>query len=286
VRQAFVRMVNVAREALFSLEGRTAILTGASGFLGRTMARVLLTNGARVVALGRSDRLLTESEGWRREFGDHAIAAHQVDMYDLETLSRLFDRIAADESRIDVLVNNAHELGPATGFNTPRGRLEDATLDQWMRNLTAGVYWAALAVQRLGARMKDAGAGSIVNIATMYAVVAPSPRLYAGTDALNPPAYSASKAALVAFTRYVASFWGPHGIRANAILPGPFSNTEEHGANSVRDEEFLERLRVRTCLGRVGRPDELAGALLFLASDASAFVTGQSLVVDGGWTTT
>ena len=187
---------------------------------------------------------------------------------------------------IDVLVNNAHELGPATGFNTPAGRLEESTLDQWMRNLTAGVYWPALAVQKLGPRMQQARAGSIVNIATMYAIVAPSPRLYEGKAALNPPAYSASKAALVAFTRYVASFWGSYGIRANAILPGPFSNTEDDGTNSVRDDEFLERLRVRTCLGRVGRPEELAGALLFLASDASAFVTGHSLLVDGGWTVT
>jgi gluconate 5-dehydrogenase len=220
------------------------------------------------------------------EFGHDAVAAHQVDMYDLEALARVFDGIAADEARIDVLVNNAHELGPATGFNTAAGRLENATFDQWMRNLTGGVYWPALAVQKLGPRMQQARAGSIVNVATMYAVVAPSPRLYEGTTSLNPPGYSASKAALVAFTRYVASFWGSCGIRANAILPGPFSNTEEDGSNSVRDEEFLERLRVRTCLGRVGRPQELAGALLFLASDASAFVTGHSLVVDGGWTVT
>jgi NAD(P)-dependent dehydrogenase (short-subunit alcohol dehydrogenase family) len=277
--------VSLTRDTLFSLEGRTAVLTGASGFLGRTMARTLLANGARVVALGRSERLTSVASGWASEFGQGAVAAHRVDMYDLEALGRVLDRIANEESRIDVLVNNAHELGPATGFNTPAGRLEEATLEHWTRHMTAGAYWPALAVQKLGVRMKDAGAGSIVNIATMYAVVAPSPQLYEGKDALNPPGYSASKAALVAFTRYVASFWGLHGIRANAILPGPFSNTEE-GPNSVRDEEFLHRLRTRTCVGRVGRPDELAGALLFLASDASSFVTGHALVVDGGWTTT
>jgi gluconate 5-dehydrogenase len=207
-------------------------------------------------------------------------------MYDLDALGRTCDRIASEEGRIDVLVNNAHELGPATGFNTSEGRLENATLDQWMRNLTGGVYWPALAVQKLGARMRDARAGSIVNIATMYAVVAPSPKLYEGKTALNPPGYSAAKAALVAFTRYVASFWGEHGIRSNAILPGPFANTEDVGPNTVQDVDFLARLEQRTCLGRVGRADELAGALLFLASDASSFVTGHALVVDGGWTAT
>lgn len=277
-------MVNLSAGTLFSLAGKTAVLTGASGFLGRTMARTLLTNGARVVVLGRSDRLHSSAAEWRREFGDGAVAAHQVDMYDLPALEAVFGVIAAGESRIDVLINNAHELGPPTGFNTPDGRLERATFDQWMRNLTGGVYWPALAIQKLGGRLRESGGGSIINIATMYAVVAPSPRLYEGKTALNPPGYSASKAALVAFTRYVASFWGEFGIRANAILPGPFSNTEDDGPNSVQDREFLERLQQRTCLGRVGRPHELSGALLFLASDASSFVTGHALVVDGGWT--
>jgi gluconate 5-dehydrogenase len=156
-----------------------------------------------------------------------------------------------------------------------------------MRNLTGGIYWAVLAVQTLGVIMKRQGRGSIVNVATMYAVVAPSPRLYEDTPFINPPGYSASKAGLLAFTRYVASFWGPHGVRANAILPGPFSNTRDAGPNSVKEGDFfLERLKSRTALGRTGRPDELVGALLFLASDASSYVTGQGLVVDGGWTVT
>jgi NAD(P)-dependent dehydrogenase (short-subunit alcohol dehydrogenase family) len=119
----------------------------------------------------------------------------------------------------------------------------------------------------------------------MYAVVAPRPTLYEGTTFLNPPAYSASKAAMIAFTRYVASFWGRYGIRANAILPGPFSNTEDAGPNSVQaGDPFIEKLKANTCLGRIGRAGELAGALLFLASEASSYVTGQSIVVDGGWT--
>jgi gluconate 5-dehydrogenase len=155
-----------------------------------------------------------------------------------------------------------------------------------MRNLTGGVYWAAQTVQKLGFRMKAQGSGSIINISTMYALVAPRPQLYAGTDFINPPGYSASKAALLSFTRYIASFWGSHGVRANAILPGPFSNTEDiGGANTVlQDSPFFERLKGYTCLGRVGGPNELAGVLLFLASVASSFMTGQGLVVDGGWT--
>jgi len=277
--------VNVQASSLFSLEGRTALLTGASGFLGRTFARTLLSNGARLIALGRSERLDAGSADWAREFGAERVQSYRVDMYDLAALAKVLDEIVAREPAVDILINNAYELGPNTGFNTDGGALEAAALEQWMRHFTAGMYWPALTVQKLGPAMKARSHGSIINISTMYAVVAPDPRLYEGTKFLNPPGYSSAKAAMLAFTRYVASFWGSHGIRANAILPGPFSNTEEAGSNSVdAADPFLGRLRERTCLGRLGRPDELAGALLFLASDASTYVTGHALTVDGGWT--
>jgi NAD(P)-dependent dehydrogenase (short-subunit alcohol dehydrogenase family) len=271
---------------LFSIRGRTALVTGASGFLGRTFVRTLLANGARVVALGRSERLMHEAESWRSEFGEENCTAHRVDMYDTNDLKQVLEQISNEEASIDILVNNAHELGPATGFNIPSGALEFADADMWLRNLTGGVVWAAATTQAVGAQMKRQCKGSIINISTMYALVAPRPSLYAGTKFINPPGYSASKAALLSFTRYVASFWGPHGIRANAVLPGPFSNTEDlGGANAVTEESpFLQRLRDATCLGRIGKPTELAGVLLFLASDASSFMTGQSIVVDGGWT--
>jgi gluconate 5-dehydrogenase len=271
---------------LFSLEGKTAVLTGASGFLGRTFALALLANGARVIALGRSDRLQTEAKIWANQFGADKVSVEQIDMYDVAALNALCDKIAAEEKSIDVLINNAHELGAATGFNIPEGSLENATFDQWQRNLQGGVYWAVQTTQRLGLKMKAQRHGSIVNIATMYASVAPRPQLYEGTASLNPPGYSASKAALVAFTRYTASFWGREGVRANCISPGPFSNTEDvAGQNSVEeDSPFVTRLKGYTVMNRIGRPLELCGALLYLASDASSYVTGQNLNVDGGWT--
>jgi NAD(P)-dependent dehydrogenase (short-subunit alcohol dehydrogenase family) len=275
------------RSSLFSLDGKTAVLTGASGFLGRTFALALLANGARVIALGRSERLISEAKGWADEFGGDKIAVKQIDMYDVAALDALCREIAAEESSIDVLINNAHELGSATGFNVPEGSLENSTFDQWQRNLQGGVYWAVQTTQTLGLKMKEQGKGSIINIATMYASVAPRPQLYEGTTSLNPPGYSASKAALAAFTRYTASFWGREGVRANCISPGPFSNTEDVGTgqNAVQeDSPFVTRLKGYTVLNRIGRPLELCGALLFLASDASTYVTGQNLNVDGGWT--
>jgi gluconate 5-dehydrogenase len=272
-----ITAADVKLNSLFSLEGKTAVLTGASGFLGRTFALALLANGARVVALGRSERLQQEATGWANQFGTEKIAVHRIDMYDVAALDNLCNRIAAEERSIDILINNAHELGSATGFNVPEGSLENSTFDQWQRNLQGGVYWAVQTTQRRG---------SIVNIATMYASVAPRPQLYEGTTSLNPPGYSAAKAALAAFTRYTASFWGREGVRANCISPGPFSNTEDtEGQNSVaEDSPFVQRLKGYTVLNRIGRPIELCGALLFLASDASSYVTGQNFNIDGGWT--
>ena len=275
---------SLERSSLFSLQGKVALLTGASGFLGRTFADTLLVNGADLVAVGRPAKLGKQEKVWAEKYGPGRVHCYYVDMYDMEALTKTLDEIAQRHA-VDVLINNAHELTPSSGFNTPAGSLEQGTMDVWMRHLTAGFCWPALTVQKIGAGMKDRGRGSIINISTMYAVVAPRPALYAGTTFLNPPAYSASKAALIAFTRYVASFWGTYGIRANAILPGPFSNTEDAGPNSVQvGDPFIEKLKANTCLGRIGRAGELAGALLFLASDASSYVTGQGIVVDGGWT--
>ena len=279
--------MNLHASSLFSLRGKTVLLTGASGFLGRTMGTALLENGARLIALGRSERLKDQEIKWASQFGSDKVATYQVDMYDIPFFEKKLDEILKKEQYIEILVNNAYELNKQTGFNTSDGSLENGTYEQWMRNLTGGVYWAVLTTQKLGAVMKIKGKGSIINIATMYALVAPNPQLYERTESLNPPGYSAAKAGLLAFTRYTAAFWGAYGIRANAILPGPFSNTEDDGPNSVKaSDEFLERLKSRTCLRRIGVPSELIGSLIYLASDASSFVTGHALVVDGGWTIT
>ena len=274
-------------DSLFSLEGQTALVTGATGFLGRMIVEVLLDNGADVIALGRSNRLEALRKKVSRKFGSNRLIVHRIDMYDTAALSQLLDRIVESVPRIDVLINNAHELGERTGFNTPEGSLEASSEEQWLRNLTGGVYWAALTTQKIGSVMKANNGGSIINVSTMYALVAPDPKLYEGTNFFNPPGYSAAKAGLLAFTRYTASFWGKYNIRTNAIVPGPFSNTESKGENWVApNDPFLQRLASKTCLRRIGRAPDLAGAVLFLASDASSFVTGHALVVDGGWTVT
>lgn len=279
--------MNYSAADIFSLAGKTALVTGASGFLGRTWCEALLDNGATVIALGRSARTDSAAKGWQDRYGAGSVTARRIDMYDLAALENELGEILADTGRVDILINNAHEMGAATGFNTPDAALDVAGFDQWERNLAGGVHWPATTTRIIGGAMKAAGGGTIVNVSSMYGLVAPSPLLYAGTNFLNPPGYSAAKAAMLALTRYTASFWGRDGVRCNALVPGPFSNTEDKSDNAVDpDDPFLARLEERTALGRVGAPHELVGAMVFLASEASSYMTGQSLIVDGGWTIT
>lgn len=270
---------------LFSLSGKNVLITGASGFLGRTMSEALLANGANVTMLGRSERLMKVRDELARKYGERNVTAHAVDMYDIAAFKKTLAKVIQAIGTVDVLMNNAHELSPHTGFNAPDGKLEDAPLEYFERNLAGGVLWPALAMQAVFPGMQKQGKGSIINTCTMYALVAPDPGLYTGTDKINPAGYGAAKAALMQLTRYAASFWGPCGIRVNAIHPGPFTNTEDKGPHTVdKNDPFLKRLGDRTCLGRIGNPKELIGVLLFLASDASSYVTGQGISVDGGWT--
>lgn len=182
------------------------------------------------------------------------------------------------------MVNNAYEFSKDTGFNDISGKLENISKKQWMRSLEAGVYWHALATQTVGEKMKQQNAGSMINISSMYGVVSPDPGLYEGSTAFNPPSYGAAKAAIIAFTRYVASFYGKYNIRCNALTPGPFPNLNAFSYNSPRNKGFIKKLSDKTVLKRAGKVDDLKGALIFLASDASSYITGQTIIVDGGWT--
>ncbi|MBI3074743.1 MAG: SDR family oxidoreductase [Parcubacteria group bacterium] len=270
---------------LFSLEGKTVVLTGASGYIGSYFARALLSFGARVVLVSRSvEKLRVLKTTLTEEFSANRVTVYSVDLYDHDGARKRYEEILEREGPIEVLVNNAFDFSQKTGFNSPSGRLEKATYEQVRASFEAGVYWAFQPTQIFGGAMKERGSGSIVNIATMYAVVVPSPMLYEGTEIFNPPGYSAAKAALVQFTKYSAAFLAPE-VRVNALSPGAVPNVETESANAItNDNPVLSRLVEKTPLGRVGHPEDLIGALVFLASDASRYMTGQNIVIDGGLT--
>ncbi len=271
-------------QSLFSLANKVAIVTGAAGYLGKAFSESLLFAGAKVVLLGRGERIVKVADSFKEKYGDDKVDFYQVDFFDEKAhRNSLLDSIDKNK-KIDILVNNAFEFSKKTGFNDPSGKVETISREQWMRGLESGVYWPALSTQVIGEKMKQQGNGSIINISSMYAIISPDPDLYKGVDVFNPPVYSASKAAIMAFTKYSASFYGEYGMRCNAILPGSFPNVGMDSYNSPpKDEGFINRLNKKTILGRCGVPEDLMGSLIFLASDSSSYITGQGIVVDGGW---
>src|SRR4051812_23991039 len=246
---------------LFGLDGRVAIVTGASSGLGDRFARVLSAAGAQVVGAARRadrlERLAGEVEGLAPVTCDVTVDA------DLERL-RSFP--PPRFGRIDVLVNNA-----GMGRSSPA----ESEPPEHFRQIVEVNLNATFALSQLAGRaMLEAGRGSIINIASMYGLVASAPVMQAS--------YCASKGAVVNLTRELGAEWSRRGVRVNAIAPGFFPS--EMAAEMIEDEQSAKFLRRNTPIGRTGLPHELDGALLFLASDASTYVVGQTLAVDGGWT--
>ena len=254
--------------ALFDLTGCVALVTGASGRLGPSMVETLASAGAHVVAVARDLTRLEEA------LGDSTADLRAADITS-PAWPALVESVAAEHGRIDVLVNNAHvgrggslRLAQPEDFAEAFGLAVTATADG-INAARAGLAASATA----------GGPASVVNIASMYGLVAPDPRVYDSEEGRNPPAYGAAKAAMLQLTRYAAAELAPEGIRVNSITLGPFP-----GSATPETEALFERIAARTMVGRVGQPAEVATALLYLASPASSYVTGSNVTVDGGWT--
>ncbi|SDB80624.1 NAD(P)-dependent dehydrogenase, short-chain alcohol dehydrogenase family [Raineyella antarctica] len=257
----------------FDLTGTIAVVTGASGHLGPAMVAALAEAGATVHAVARNAERLAAAMLPLREAGLDVVDA-PCDVTSPQWAD-LLSAVTAEHGRLDVLLNNAH-IGHG-------GSLRTATEEQFDEAYALAVKstWHGIGAARPGLRAAAAAGGSpvVVNVSSMYGLVAPDPRLYDTEEGRNPPYYGAVKAALVQLTRYAAAELGPEGIRVNSITPGPFP-----ARAAQADPAFLRRLAGRTMLERIGRPDDLQTAVLFLASPASRFVTGINVPVDGGWT--
>jgi NAD(P)-dependent dehydrogenase (short-subunit alcohol dehydrogenase family) len=263
---------------LFSLEGRGAIVTGAGGILGRGFCAILAAHGAKVAMLDVDEKAAADAaDALRRELPDATLLPLACDVSRPESVRKAVDAAAAAFGSIDVLHNNA-----ATKTSDLRAffaSTEDYSPETWREVMGVNLNGMFLMAQAVGRRMLARGRGSIIQTASIYGVVGPDPRIYEGSlylgRQINTPAvYSASKAGVVGLTRHLATQWGPHGIRINCLTPG--------GVESGQNDVFTQRYSQRVPLGRMARASEMQGALLFLASDASSYVTGQNIIVDGG----
>lgn len=255
----------------FSLKNKVAIVTGGAGRLGPSFSEAFMEAGCKVVLADFDKKKGEEVVSRLEKKFKSQIVFHQTDVTDKKSVDSLISFTLKKFKQIDILVNGAMAVGE--NFYKP---FESTSWEDWTQVMEVNVGGTFLCSQAAGEVMKEQKSGSIINIGSIYGVGGADKRIY-GTSGINSPAvYAASKGAVINLTRYLAVYWADSGIRANTISPG--------GVFDDQKEDFVAQYSQRTPMGRMLKRDELKGALLFLASDASSYVTGHNLMVDGGWT--
>jgi NAD(P)-dependent dehydrogenase (short-subunit alcohol dehydrogenase family) len=255
---------------LFDLSGKVAIVTGGAGYLGKAICETLGELGCDVVIFSRDEPKcikyaydLSEKYGTR----NHGIGC---DITDVSSITNALIKVKQQYDGIDILINNA--------WSGKKNTFESITYEDWTYDINVclnGVFY----LTKECANLLKERQGVILNVASMYGHVAPDYRMYDGDKYANPPSYGAAKAAVIQLTKYLASFLAKDNIRVNAISPGPFP----FPSTQTENPQFIERLSAKAILNRVGTPDDLKGAVALLVSNASKYMTGQNICVDGGW---
>lgn len=257
-------------QQLFDLSGKVAIVTGAAGWLGSAMSRALAEAGATLVVTSRQ---AAQAEEFAASLPGSGHVGLGFDQGDTDSIPGFVQSVVERVGQIDILVNNAYGgTGPT---------IDTATAEDFDRayhtGVTAYFLLAREVVHHLRARQAP---GSIINIGSMYGVVASYPDAYTDLPVNSPPNYHGLKGGIVHLTRHLAVYWAKDHVRVNAISPGPFPTPKVSGALP----EFIGRLETKSPMGRMGRPEELKGLVVLLASEAGSYINGQNILVDGGWT--
>lgn len=281
-------------DRMFSLDGRVALVTGGAGLLGEQFCRTLAQAGAQVIVADIDiaaaenlaadiNRVSSESLSGEAHSGISAVGI-EVDVTSALSVKDLVEKALRSFSKIDILVNSAAKdpkVDPKNVFHTPlqMGAFEDYPLEMWNQALAVNLTGMFLTTQAVVKAMLAQGKGVVINLCSIYGLVGPDQRIYqreGQPKVFKPVYYSVTKAGVLGFTRYLATYYADQHIRVNALTPG--------GIYNGHDDDFIRAYSARTVLGRMAQKDEINGALLFLASDASKYMTGANLVIDGGWT--
>ncbi|MDR6550489.1 SDR family oxidoreductase [Paenibacillus qinlingensis] len=257
---------------LFSLQDKSVILTGGSGYLGTAITEALLAFGADVTV---ADLAFRTNPNLASALEEGRLRQVVCDVSQTTSIQDMFASHHTASGRLNVVVNCA-TYGAGYG---QEAELEFMTDEVWDKGVDGALGTTFRCIREAIPYLRESGGGSIVNFASMYGVVSPDPSIYGDSGANNPPNYGVGKAGVVQLTRYCAAHLAKYGIRCNSVSPGPFPN-----AAIAQNEAFLQQLQAKTMLGRVGKPEEMVGAIIMLASDASSYMTGSNLMVDGGWT--
>ncbi|MGH9338751.1 MAG: SDR family oxidoreductase [Acidobacteriota bacterium] len=271
----------VSPERLFDLTGRVAIITGGAGLLGSRHAEAIAGAGGVAVLVDIEIEKACERTRDLVEIYKVPAGAREADITDEEQVQAMLDSVIGEFGKIDILINNAARNPKVEDTSEITwSRLENFPLAQWHADIAVGLTGAFLCSKIVGNEMARRGSGVIVNIASDLSVIAPDQRIYRqpglpdDQQPVKPISYSVVKTGLIGLTRYLATYWAEKGVRVNAISPG--------GVYNEQDEDFVTKLSNLIPLGRMARIDEYQGALLFLCSDASSYMTGANLVIDGG----
>ena len=268
----------------FNNHGKNALITGACGLLGKKHALALLETGAHVVLTDIDMKILIKTKNYLESKNFKGkVTCHLMDVSQEVSIINVLDSLKKDNIRIDILINNA-ALNPKQSSlknNIRTTRLENFSLDVWNLELSVGLTGAFLCSKIFGSAMaEDNKGGVILNISSDLSVIAPDQRIYRqdgranDMQAVKPVTYSVIKAGLIGLTRYLATYWPENGVRANALSPG--------GVYTNQDSEFVKRLTNLIPMGRMAKSDEYISAIQFLCSNASAYMNGQNIVMDGG----
>lgn len=255
----------------FNLQGKVVLVTGGYGYLGQAITESLLFHGAKVYVLGRNEKDFVYVFRENNDIGKNLFFQY-CDISDGKSISVAFENVILSSGRIDVLINNAFYS---------RGQSPEAMSDEdWAFGIDGCLNSVFRCIREIIPYFLDKNNGKIINISSMYGQIAPDFKIYEKSPQfLNPPHYGAAKAGILQLSRYYASYLGSFGVTVNSVTPGPYPSPEVQ-----KDRGFMKRLCEKTLLGRVGKPEDLAGSVVFLASSASDYITGQNIIVDGGWT--